>query len=397
MRWPARRALHVRWLSLAITSVCLVVITAALLIPSTPYSEWLITLLFSTFAAPYVLVGGLVSARRPDNPVGWLMLAIGGLLSLPLLLAAYAGQALLEHPSWPLGTVAAWVTTWLYLLAFFGIVLLILVFPGGRLVGTSRRWTARTAASASAILVLAAALLPGRMDGFGRLRNPFGIDDWSNQLETVTSWSGAVVIATFLMALGTIFARLRDARGEERQQLKWFAYATVVTLVAQAPNWLPLGLEDSFLGLVGLVVSLVALPVAIAVAILQHRLYDIDVIIKRTLVYGSLTVLLTLTYLGLVLGLGMLLDPLTAQNDLAVAASTLVVAALFRPLRARVQGAVDRRFFRNRYDAAWVVASFSDRLRQQMDLETVSADLCAVVRQSVQPDHVSLCILERRT
>jgi hypothetical protein len=143
-------------------------------------------------------------------------------------------------------------------------------------------------------------------------------------------------------------------------------------------------------------VSLVALPVAIAVAILQHRLYDIDVIIKRTLVYGSLTVLLALAYLGLVLGLGVLLDPLTGQNDLAVAASTLVVAALFRPLRARVQGAVDRRFFRNRYDAARTVASFSGRLRQQVDLETVSADLCAVVRKSVQPDHVSLWMHERR-
>jgi hypothetical protein len=395
MSWPARPAPRMKRLSLALTSASLAAIISSFLIPATPYSEWLITVLFSTFAAAYVLVGGLVSARRPDNAVGWLMLAIGGSLTLPLLLAAYAGQALLEHPSWPLGAEAAWVTTWLFLVAFFGIVLLILVFPRGRLVGPFRRWTARTAAGATAILVVAAALLPGRMDGFGRVRNPFGIDAWSEQLARVTFWSGALLVATFLMALGTIFVRLRDARGEERQQLKWFAYATVVMVVAQVPNFLPVGLDESFLGLVGLVVSLVALPVAIAVAILQHRLYDIDVIITRTLVYGSLTLLLALTYLALVLGLGTLLDPVTRQNDLAVAVATLVVAALFRPLRAQVQGAVDRRFFRSRYDAARTVASFSGRLRQQVDLDTVSTDLCVVVRESVQPDHVSVWMRER--
>ncbi len=395
MRWPAHATPPRRRLPLVVTVTCLVAIGIALLIPWTPYSEWLITVLFSLFAVAYVLVGGLISARRPENPVGWLMLTIGALLTLPILLGAYAGYALLERPSWPLGLAAAWVTTWMYLPAACGIALLILVFPLGRLVGPFRTWTARTVGVAGAILTIAAALLPGSMDGFGTVQNPVGIDRLSDQLATVVTWSGTFVVAAFLMALGSIFVRLRGALGEERQQLKWFAYGSVLMVVAQLPNFLPIGLDESWVGLFGLVVSLVALPAAIAVAILQHRLYDIDVIIKRTLVYGSLTVLLALTYLALVLGLGTLLDPLTRQNDLAVAVSTLVVAALFRPLRTRVQGAVDRRFFRSRYDAIRTVASFSNRLRQQVNLETVSADLCGVVRETVQPDHVSLWMRER--
>lgn len=396
MRWPSRPASHARRLSILFTTACLVSIGLAMLIPWTRYSEWLITVLFSLFAAAYVLVGGLVSARRPDNPVGWLMLLIGALLTMPLTLAAYAGYVLLEQPSWPLGLTAAWVTTWIWLPAFCGIVLLVLIFPRGRLVGPFRIWTARTVVVGGAVATVAAALLPGRMDGFGTVRNPHGVDSWSDQIGLVLTVSGAVVVTAFLMALGSIFVRLRGADGEERQQLKWFAYATVLMVVAQLPNYLPIGLDESWVGLFGLVVSMVALPVAIAMAILQHRLYDIDLIIKRTLVYGLLTVLLTMTYLGLVLGLQALVAPLSGESELAVAGSTLVVAAMFRPLRSRIQGGVDRRFFRSRYDAAHMVATFTGRLRQEVDLEAVSANLCLVVRETVQPDHVSLWIRDAR-
>jgi len=381
-----------RRLSLIVTVACMLALGIALLIPSTAYSEWLITALFSTFAAAYVLVGGLISARRPDNPVGWLMLTIGTLLTLPVLLGAYAGYALLERPSWPLGMATAWVTAWIYLPAVCGIVLLVLVFPLGRVIGRFRTWTARTAGIAGAVASVAAALIPGPMDGFGTVRNPLGIDSLSDQLATTLTVSGGVLVVTFLMALASIFVRLHGAVGDERQQLKWFAYATVLMVVAQLPNFLPLGLDESWLGLFGLVVSLVALPVAIAVAILQHRLYDIDLVIKRTLVYGSLTLLLAAMYLGLVLGLRALVNPLTGESDLAVAVSTLVVAALFRPLRSRIQRIVDLRFFRSRYDADQTVASFAGRLRQEVDFEAVRTDLCLAVRETVQPHHVSLWV-----
>jgi len=369
-----------RRLSLVVTATCLLAIGVALLNPWTRHSEWLFTILFSLFAAAYVLVGGLVSARRPDHPVGWLMLTIGALLTMPLLLAAYAGYPPGERP-------------WLYVPAVSGTVLLILVFPRGHLVGQFRRWTARIVCVAGAVVTVAPALVPGPTDDFGTVSNPLGVETVSNQLETVISWCGAVIVATLLMALGSIFVRLRGATGDERQQLKWFAYATVLMVVAGLPSLVPVGLEETRLGgLVGPVVAFLALPVAIAVAILQHRLFDIDLIIKRTLVYGSLTLLLAGTYLGLVLGLREVVDPLAGRSDLEVAVSTLVVAALFRPLRSRIQGVVDRRFFRSRYDSADTVASFTGRLRQELDLEAVRAALCQVVHETVQPHHVSLWV-----
>jgi hypothetical protein len=297
---------------------------------------------------------------------------------------------LLERPSWPLGLTAAWVTTWIWLPAFCGIVLLILIFPRGQLVGPFRVWTARGVVIAGVVVTVAAALTPGPMDGFGAVRNPYGMDSWSDQIAMVVDVSGTAVVAAFVMALASIFVRLRRAQGDEAQQLKWFAYGAFLMMVAQVPNFLPVGLGDTWVGLFGLVVSLVSLPAAIAVAILRHRLYDIDVVIKRTLVYGSLTVLLAVTYLSLVLALRLLLDPLIGDSQLAVAASTLVVAALFRPLRSRIQRVVDRHFYRSRYDAARTVATFSEDLRHEVDLAEVEADLCLVVREAMQPSHVSL-------
>ncbi len=378
-----------RRLPLVVVTACLGAIGTALLIPPTAYSEPGITLFFSLFAVAYVVVGGVVSARRPDNRVGWLMLGIGVLFTAPVLLGSYAGYALLA-PGWPWGRGAAWVTTWAYLPAFCAIILLLLIFPQGRLRGRFRVWGARVLGVAGVAVTVAAAFAPGPMDGFGPVTNPLGVDSLAGPLDTLLGVSGTVLSGVFLMTLGSIFVRLRRSDGQERLQLTWVAYAAAMIVLVEVPNVLPLGLDDSWFGLVGVVVALTALPTAIAVAVLRHRLYDIDVVIKRTLVYGSLTVLLAATYLGLVLSLRVLLGPLTGESDLAVAASTLAVAGLFRPLRARVQQVVDRRFFRRRYDAARTVEAFSGRLRQEVDLETVSADLGVVVRDTMQPAHVSL-------
>ncbi len=379
-----------RRLPVLVVAVCLGAIGTALLVPPTAYSEREITLFFSLFAVAYVLVGGVVSARRPDNRVGWLMLGVGVLFTAPVLLGSYAGYALLVAPSWPGGRGTAWVTTWAYLPAFCAIILLMLVFPVGRLEGRFRTWAARILGVGGVAVTLAAAFAPGPMDGFGPVTNPLGVAALADALDTLLAVSGLVLSGVFLLALGSIFVRLHRAVGQERQQLKWVAYAAALIVLVEIPNALPLGLEDSLLGLLGVVVALTALPAAIAVAILRHRLYDIDVVIKRTLVYGSLTVLLVATYLGLVLVFRVLLTPVVGQSDLAVAASTLAVAGLFRPLRAGVQRVVDRRFFRRRYDADRTVEAFVSRLRQEVDLEAVSTDLGLVVRDTMQPAHVSL-------
>ncbi len=369
--------------------VCLAAIGTALLIPPTAYSERSITLFFSLFAVAYVVVGGVVSARRPHNRVGWLMLGVGVLFTAPVVLGSYAGYALLVA-SWPWARGAAWVTTWAYLPAFCMIILLMLVFPQGHLSGPFRVWAARVLGVGGVTVTVAAALAPGRMDGFGPMTNPLGVAALAATLDTVLTVSGLILSGVFFLALGSIFVRLRQAGGQERQQLKWVAYAAGLIVLVEIPNVLPLGLDDSWWGLIGVVVALTALPTAIAVAILRHRLYDIDLVIKRTLVYGSLTLLLVVTYLGLVLSLRVLLGPLAGESDLAVAASTLAVAAMFRPLRARVQQVVDRRFYRSRYDAGRTVDAFVGRLRHELDLEAVRADLGAVVRDTMQPTYVSL-------
>ena len=235
-----------------------------------------------------------------------------------------------------------------------GIVLMVLIFPEGLVRGV-RTWTARACAVGAALLTVGTAVTPGPMDGFGGVPNPFGMTSAATVLTVMTTASVLVVAGTFLVALASVFLRLRRATGVERGQLSWFAYAIVLMVVAQAINVPLLGLDDSLLALLAIVVAIIAFPTAVAIAILRYRLYDIDRIISRTLVYGALTATLVAAYSVSVLVFRMLLDPLTGDSDLAVAASTLAVAALFRPVRARIQVVVDRRFYRSRYDATRTV------------------------------------------
>jgi hypothetical protein len=297
----------------------------------------------------------------------------------------YAGYALLGDPSLPLGLEMAWLGTWVYLpmLALVGVLLL--VFPLGRLEGR-RRWVAYVTVVAAAVATAIQAVLPGPMDGFGELRNPYGIESAESALRAVFTVSVTIAAIAFVTAVVSVFARLRRARGDERQQLKWFAYAAGLLVLCQLPNILPLGLDSSLLGLVLIIVAFTAVPAAVAVAVLKYRLYDIDRVINRTLVYGALTVTLAGAYLGTVLLVGLAVG----ESGFAVAVSTLAVAALFRPLRARIQAAVDRRFYRRRYDAAHTLEAFGGRLRDEIDLEALGADLRGVVHETVQPAHVSL-------
>ena len=379
-----------------IAGACVVAMAGSLLIPPTAYSERQITWLFSLFSVVYVGVGAIVSARRPANALGWLMLGIGAVSSLSGLLGAYAGHALLTRPDLPLGLTAAWVTTWSYWPVLSGIVLMVLIFPEGVVPDGIRGWATRTCVVATVVVIVTVAVTPGPMDGFGSVDNPFALDEPATGLRLVSTLAAAVVAGAFVVALASIFLRRRRATGPEHGQLSWLAYAMVLMVMAQALSMPFLGLDDSLVALLAIVVAITAFPAGVAVAILRYRLYDIDRIISRTLVYSALTATLVATYSGSVLLLGTVLDPLTGENQLAVAGSTLAVAALFRPVRARIQVVVDRRFHRSRYDATRTVEAFAGRLRQEVDLDAVSSDLRGVVRTAVQPAHVSLWLRDTR-
>ncbi len=342
----------------------------------------------------FATVGALIAVRRPRNAVGWLLLAI------TLAFAARAlGLVYVLTPSNPGFLAVAWVASWAWSvwMALAGIFLP-LVFPDGRL--PSRRWRPALWLGAVALVmtVVGAAFTPGRLDLGVPVRNPLGARGASAEvIELVSGLGNLLVGLAFLLAAASLVHRFRGAGAVERQQLKWFAFAGLLGLAGMAVSVVPLLYPGGWRNPVGAVgwftflfASILGVPAAIGVAILRHRLYDIDVVIKRTLVYGSLTALLVATYLGLVLVFRLVLSPVTGDSDLAVAGSTLAVAALFRPLRARIQGVVDRRFYRSRYDAARTLDGFSARLRDELDLETLGTDLRRVVHETMQPAHVTL-------
>ena len=350
----------------------------------------------------FPLAGVLILRQQPRNTIGWVLAAIGVLWGVGGLADTYAHYGLLSDPgSLPGPAVAAALSNgiWAPALGLTG-TFLFLLFPDGHL--PSRRWRplARLAGTVLVSLTVCLFLSPVRLtDGPGAgIRNPLGVEVLGPALEVAL----AVLVPGFalcvLASAAALVSRFRSARGIERLQLKWFATASamvglsfVLGIAASLlvpdegtkPGWL-----DALDGLSFLLFALP--PISIGVAVLRYRLYDIDVVINRALVYGSLTATLVATYLGSVLLLQLLLRPLTERSDLAVAASTLAVAALFGPARGRIQVAVDRRFYRRRYDAARTVTGFTARLRQEIDLDAIGADLVRTAGDTVQPTDASL-------
>ena len=359
-------------------------------------------LVFVPFLA-FPVVGALISFRRPRNPVGWICLADGLLWTFIGMSDNYGVYGVAKPGSVPLPVVVAGINNWLWVPAvgLLGTYLLLL-FPDGRL--PSRRWRPLAWLS-GAVLVLASVgvmLSPGPLEHLGRVRNPFGLEGqhW------MTS-AGYVVLPLLplcmLASALSLVLRFRRSRGEERQQIKWIAFsasvvvmvyliAMVASLLSPAETWFA-GSSPAWLSLLqtAALLSLTVIPIAVGFAVLRYRLYEIDILINRALVYGSLTVLLAATYVGGVVGLQYVFRALTGQGStLAVVASTLVIAALFNPLRRRVQGFVDRRFYRRKYDARKTLEDFSTRLREETDLEALNSELVEVVRETMQPAHVSL-------
>jgi hypothetical protein len=392
-----------------LATVALSVLARPAHIPSgSSASRTVVDLLVSVPILAFPIVGALIASRRPQNPIGWICLGDGLLWMLLGLFDYYSVYGLARPGSVPFPAAAAGLGEWLWvptvgLLAIY----LVLLFPDGRL--PSRRWRPLAWLSGAIIVLVSvgSGLSPGPIAELGGVRNPFGLEG--------QPWVAYAANAGLVVFLGCILAsvvglilRYRRSRGEERQQIKWIAFAASVVglgfvgamvsgLIASvfapeawgdnadgAPLWFDLLFSVVLLSFGGL-------PVAVGIAVMRYRLYDIDLIINRALVYGSLTATLAVMYVGSVVSLQAALRVLTGQEStLAIVASTLAIAALFSPLRRQVQGFVDRRFYRRKYDAAKTLAAFNARLRDETDLDALSNDLVGVARATVQPEHASL-------
>ena len=326
----------------------------------------------------FVTVGSFLGSRRPRNPIGWLFLAWGFVMISTTLASSYIQHG--ASGSLPGVEWAGWAVAVVWHPSFALLAFMLLLFPHGRLPSPRWRRFAQLAVAVYALLALSAALSPSAVElyypGLGpALRLPghevadavFGV--------LLPAQLGLVAAAMVSLAL-----KLRRARGLERQQIKWFVYTVVVVVLAFIAGVIVLGAGYLF-------PLFAAIPLAAGLAILRHRLYDIDRVVNRTLVYGLLTALLAGAYTGLALLLGLVFG---RSSSLAVAGATLAVAALFQPLRRRVQHTVDRRFDRRRYDAARTIDGFSARLRQQVDLASLRGELLEVVEQTMQPTKISL-------
>jgi hypothetical protein len=340
--------------------------------------------------------GAVIASRLPRNPVGWCFLGMGVGMALAITLSVYAELGTdTRHGPLPADHAAAWVSNWIFLPVIFGVPLyLLLVFPTGRFLTPRWKRVGLLLAAVVAVATIALALKPGEIESL-EIQNPLALHGSLGELmKTLDGVTNVLALPGFALAVAGLAVRLRRARGVERQQLKWFTYAAALVGIGFAGSILvPGGWPADLLFLVGLL-ALAGLPVAAGIAILRYRLYDIDVVINRTLVYGALTATLAAAYLGSVLLLQLALSPLTEESDLAIAGSTLAVAALFRPARARIQELVDRRFYRRKYDAARTLEGFGARLRDQVELDALSGELRGVVSETMHPTHVSLWLRE---
>ncbi|MFL6252904.1 MAG: hypothetical protein ACJ75N_20705, partial [Actinomycetes bacterium] len=343
------------------------------------------------FPLGYATVGLILTLRRPANPIGWLYAASALTWSLIIPLGPWIDQLVRDQRPLPLiaklDAMAA-VTIWAPAIAL-GVTLPALLVPNGRL--RSRRWrvVAAAAVAGPVMFVAGVVLIPGpTSDTPVPFDNPFGQPGLVGSVAKAVAAAGlALHVVSLLAALACVILRFRASRGTERQQLRWVA-AGAAGAVAGLLLALPGGLGITSGWISNIVYpAMLCPPVAVGVAVLRYRLYDLDRVISRTLTYGLLTVLLGLGYTAVVLGLGRLLPE---GSGLAVAAATLAAAAAFSPLRRRVQDLVDRRFNRRRYDAAGTVAAFAARLRDQVDLDALHTELLAVVDQTVQPTRASL-------
>src|SRR5215207_709560 len=374
---------HDAWLARCMCAVSLVLTGLGLLFLITSrsrtgapvYDYWLVN---GVIAIGFSTVGAVITPLVPrQNPVGWLFCTIGFVGGVRLFVAEYAIVTLLAEPgslpsTLPGGETLAWISSWVWVLHVGLFVFLALLFPDGR--PPSSRW--RPSVWGIGVVVVAGtvsvALWPETARGFDLINHPLGTEVATDVINPVQT----IVYALGLIAAASLVARLRGSKGVERQQVKWFTYAVVWL------DWVSSAL---------VIASVVGLPVAVGIAILRYHLYNIDLIINRTLVYASLTAVLAGLYFGSIVVLQLLFRTLTSEgSQLVVVASTLAIAALFNPLRRRIQGFIDRSFYRRKYDAVKTLEGFSAKLRDETDLDALRGELVGIVRETMQPAHVSM-------
>ena len=335
------------------------------------------------------VVGAVVASRRPQHPVGWLLLAQGMVMWISAAAVGYIPYGLIVRPgALPAANIVARIypVTIAACLAVVGFVLLLT--PTGSPPSPRWRGWARVSAAAVAVALVAAVVAPGSLDPLAQyVSGPMDPQVYGGALRVANQLALLVGILTVLAGAGSLVVRFRHARGTERQQLKWVALAAALTGLAMLAAAVLIAAGEVNLGAWVSVFGVAFLPVATGAAILRYRLYDVDRIVSRTLAYGLLSVLLGLGYAAVVLGLGRLLPQ---SSSLAVAAATLAMAAVFQPARRRVQQAVDRRFNRRRHDAARVIEGFGSHLRDQVDLDTLTSEVLAVAEQTMHPTRASL-------
>ena len=351
----------------------------------------------TVIAISFSTVGAIITPRLPpQNPIGWIFCSIGVIAGMRLFVSEYAIVTLLAEPSsvpaiLPGGEVIAWISSWLWVSHIGLFVFLALLFPDGRL--PSSRWRPFGWLVGAVVLTgtVSVALWPETAAGFDLVNHPLGIEvatDTMNPVETI-------LYALGLVAAASLLVRLRHSVGVKRQQVKWFAYAVAVLatsailayVVSESVRvvWL------EWVSFMLVIASVVGLPVAVGIAILRYRLYNIDLLLNQTLVYGALTAVLAAVYFGSIVLFQMLFRAFTGQeSQLAVVVSTLAIAALFTPLRLRIQSFIDRRFYRSKYDARKTLEAFSAKLRTETDLDALSSELIEVIRETMQPTRVSL-------
>ena len=339
---------------------------------------------------PFSVVGAIIASRQPRNSIGWLFCSVGVTIGLNSFAGDYA-EFWLASGFGPdsVGETAAWLSSWLwFLLVYVPMSFLLLLFPDGR--PPSPRWrpVAWGVALGTAGGVVGYALKAGPLVDFPHIANPYGVD---SPVVGMVGVAGSIVAAGSMVASAvSLIVRLRRAESVERQQIKWLAYGGAVMVGILGAGGL-ITLWSVPASIVVMSVSLLGLPVFTGIAIVKYRLYDIDLLINRTLVYGALTAMLVLVYLCGVVLLQQALRALTGhESQLAVVASTLTIAALFNPLRRRIQTFIDRRFYRRKYDAGKTLEAFSTKLRDETDLDALNDDLLGVVRETMQPTHLSL-------
>jgi hypothetical protein len=363
------------------------------LIADLPPSERITELLFHLLPIPFAAVGTLIATRRPGHRIGWLLLGGSLAIASAQLTWSYVTYSVSSDALLPGSAVVGWVGNWIPWPALTAFALLLLLFPDGQLPSPRWRPVAWGMVAWCAVIMAFLALYPGLIST-PKLDNPFGLSGDAGEAMRRLQASPIVPLITiplFLASASAPLVRFRHARAEQRQQLKWFAYAVgLVGVLLVLPGSLFPGWANDVRGIV-IVVGVWGIAAAIGIAVLRYRLYDIDRLINRTLVYGLLTALLGGVYAGSVLVLGQVFGGFGGQlPSWAVAGTTLAVAALFQPARRRIQQAVDRRFNRRKYNTAKTIQAFSTRLRDQIDLDTLSNELLAVVDQTMQPTRVSL-------